>query len=125
MMCLGISSSMRDLDRLADGLFLPGGVLHDLLEHREAHLFVNPKLLQIEGQEILQVHHTVGDDLEFAAVQIEQAQDTPLFSISWAFSRVTVSPASAMISPVTGFATGRLNTLPVSRPPMASFLLYL
>ena len=54
-----------------------------------------------------------------------QAVSTPIASSLRAFSRFTVSPASATSSPVRGSAMGRERVRPASRAERASFLLYL
>ena len=53
------------------------------------------------------------------------ARLTPRREISCAFSRVTVSPFMAMISPVIGSVTGSASTWPLRRLQMSSFLLNL
>ena len=53
------------------------------------------------------------------------ASFTPALSSSLARSRVRVSPASAMISPVRGSATGRARVRPDRRVHRAIFLLNL
>ena len=54
-----------------------------------------------------------------------QASVTPQLSMYCARSKFTTSPASAIISPVTGSATGAASAWPMRRPEMESFLLNL